>query len=216
MFLTKSLKAAALASVVIAAPIAAKAASYVGEFWDASSSFSTIAEANAFADSNTASGTFVSTAIDYPAGSVGSVSDSTSLEDFLGVDFASYVGTLPTSLSTSVLRVSGTFLPGAGLKTYSVGSDDGFSLMLNGTQISSRSAPRGFGYTAVDYDAGAGPVDFVLTYYENGGFTGVEFNIDGVVVDNSIAAASVPVPAALPLLAAGLGALGLWGRRKSA
>lgn len=215
----RSLTASALAAVIVALPMASDAAGYHGEFWDATSSFASIDAALGFAASNAATGTFLSTAVDYPAGNPGSVGNATSLSSFLGVDFASYVGAIPASLSHSVFRVSGTFLPGAGLKTFTVGSDDGFSLLLNGTEVSRQSAPRSFGYTSVDVDAGPGPVEFVLTYYENGGSTGVEFKIggaNGTVVDSSIEAAHVPLPAALPLLMAAVGALALHGRRRNA
>lgn len=215
----RSLKASALAAVLVALPMASNAAGYHGEFWDAPSSFATIDAATGYAAANTPTGTFLSTVIDYPAGSTGSVGNATSLSSFLGVDFASYIGAIPASLSQSVFRVSGTFLPGAGLKTFTVGSDDGFSLLLNGTEVSRQSSPRSFGYTSVDVDAGSGPIDFVLTYYENGGSTGVEFKIggaNGTIVDSSIQAANVPLPAALPLLMAAVGGLALNGRRRSA
>ena len=71
---------------------AAQAATFSAEFWDASTSFSTVADAIAFAQSHTSTATFASTGIDYPAGS-GSISDATSLAAFLGVDGASLVGT---------------------------------------------------------------------------------------------------------------------------
>ncbi len=220
MFRFTSVTAGAVALALSVAPLASDAAGYHGEFWDASTPFATIDAAMGYAASTAPTGTFLSTFVDYPAGNPGSVGNNTSLANFLGVDFSSYVGAIPSSLSTSVLRVSGTFKPGAGVKTYTVGSDDGFSLMLGGREISRQSTPRSFGYTDVLFDAGSGPIDFVLTYYENGGHTGVEFKIGGrtgTVVDTSLqSVATVPLPAALPLLAAAIGGLVLWRRCKSA
>lgn len=208
----------ATAALLTFLPFSAQAASFVGQFWDSPTGFGTVDQAIAYADNNAVTGTFTSTTIDYPNGSTGSMSDYTSITTFLGVDGLSYSGVVPSNLKTSVIRISGTFVPGAGSKTYSVGSDDGFALTVGGTEISRYSNPRGFRYTNVNHDAGSGPVDFVLTYYENYGYTGLHFKIDGQTVTNAIAAPSstpapVPVPAALPLLAGALGALGIARRR---
>ncbi|WP_193141103.1 PEP-CTERM sorting domain-containing protein [Meridianimarinicoccus sp. MJW13] len=208
-----------VATTLVLSSGASHAASYLGEFWDSTRGFRSVDDAIGFANSTTTTGQFVSTMIDYPNGWIGSISDRRSISDFLGVDAASYTGTKPTSLQTSVVRISGRFQPGSGTKTFSVGSDDGFALSINGTEISRRSSPRGFGYTNVSYDVGSNPVDFVLTYYENYGYTGLHFKIDGKTVTDSIAVAPsntpapVPLPAALPMLALGLGALGVAGRR---
>lgn len=210
----------ATAALLTFLPFSAQAASFVGQFWDSPTGFRNVDQALAFADNNAATGTFTSTTIDYPNGSRGSMSDYTTITNFLGVDGLSYSGAVPSNLTTSVIRISGTFLPGAGTKTFSVGSDDGFALEVGGTEISRYSNPRGFRYTNVSHDAGAGPIDFVLTYYENYGHTGLHFKIDGQTVTDAIAAptnapAPVPVPAALPLLAGALGALGIARRRRN-
>lgn len=215
-------KGAIIAAAMAMLPVAGQAASYIGEFWNSPSGFSTIDAAISFADSNTATGKFVSTTIDYPNGSTRSFSDRNTMAAFLGVDAASFTGTTPSSLETSVFRISGTFMPGEGVKKYSVGSDDGFALEIGGTEIARHSRPRGFGYTNAYFDAGSGPVDFVLTYYENYGNTGLHFKIDHVTVTDAIAyapsnaPAAVPLPAALPLMMAGLGVLGIAGRRRAA
>lgn len=162
-------------------------AGYRGEFWDTGPLHS-IDEALAWIDGHDPTGTFVSTLIDYPNGEADDAPDATDIRSFLGVDGTSYAGTAPQDLSGSVFRISGTIRPGPGLRTYRVWSDDGFALFFDGREVSRNTYERTIGSTDVTRDAGDGTVDFVLVYFENGGVTGVEFTLNGAMIDKRIAA----------------------------
>lgn len=191
-------------------PTVGHAASFDGAFWDADRSFGTIGDVLGYIDGRGPDATFLSTAIDYPnAGE--SITSGTRLSDFLGTtDAATLSGAGNSNLMTSVFRFTGT-LDLVGEQSLSVGSDDGFVLSLNGVNVMQWSTPRAFDHTKGSYTF-AGATTFDLVYYENYGNTGVEFMIGDTVVNSSMSAAAapapVPVPAALPLLGAGIAALG--------
>jgi len=97
----------------------------------------------------------------------------------------------------------------AGPQQFSVGSDDGFRLTIGGVEIAT-AGNRGFATTSATRDLGAGLSAFELIFYENGGSTGVNFSINGALA----APAAIPLPASLPLMLLGLGALGAAMRRR--
>lgn len=200
--------------------VAAQAATTIahGEFWDRASGLSTIADAEATIAGGAPTATFTSTAIDYPNGAAGHIHDNTTLETFLGADGGSLVGTNTTNLTYSVFRFTGWLDLAAGTNTFSVGSDDGFQLKVDGNVLSSYNGNRPFQTTSVDADLGAGLKAFELIYWENSSYTGVEFRINGALAQFAApgATAPVPLPAGLPLLAGGLGLFALAKRRKRA
>jgi hypothetical protein len=59
---------------------------------------------------------------------------------------------------------------------------------------------------------GAGVLTVVFNDASNESYSNEHYGIDNVIVDGTLAA--TPLPAALPLFAGGLGALGFFGRRK--
>jgi hypothetical protein len=181
------------------------AATFAGIFWDADRSFGNIGDVSAYIGGTDVTATFRSTGIDYPNAG-GSITSDTTLADFLGADAATLSGNGDSNLRTSVFQFSGS-LGLTGVQTISVGSDDGFVLKFDGIEVLGFSKPRAFGYTTGSFDLSDVKV-FELTYYENYGNTGVEFLIDGTVVNPSMAPAPVPVPAALPLLGAAIAVLG--------
>ena len=192
-------------------PAAGTAATFTGEFWNASSSFGNINQAITYTQNNAISATFTSSAIDYPNGGTNNTSSNTTLASFLGADAASLVGDGSATITTSVFRFSGFLDLLPGVQQFVVGSDDGYRLNINGSLVSERSAPRGFRNTTVNTIGGEGRATFELFYFENFGRTGVEFFIDGQLA----APAAVPLPASLALLLVGLGGLGLIKRRRT-
>lgn len=208
---------AATAAFVALAPAAVSASTFAGEFYDAPGTFATIDAAIAFVDANDPTATFRSTAIDYPNGPANTVPSTnaggtTTLGDFLGVDAGTIVGDAGANLGGSVFVFTGLLDLSAGTQTFSVGSDDGFSLTIDGDLIAQQVTPRPFGITSADADAGSGLTPFELVYFENAGVTGVEFSIDGVIVTPAV----VPLPAGLPLLLTGLGAFAIARRKRKA
>lgn len=206
--ITHATRAALIACAALLPASVGHAATFDGAFWDADRSFGSIGDALAYIDGRAADATFRSTAIDYPNAG-GSITSNTRLSDFLGAtDGATLSGAADNTLAKSVFRFAGT-VDLAGMQEISVGSDDGFALSLNGVTVLSHSAPRSFQYTKGDFSFG-GKTTFELTYYENYGNTGVEFRIGDAIVGSGMAAATpaaVPLPAALPLLGAGVAAL---------
>ena len=206
----RQLAAAALALGLTT--VSAQAATFFGEFWDASTPVSNIAAADAIIAGGDATATFTTEAIDFPQGSNNTVADATSLTDFLGSAAASLAGPAgvgSTTLEDSVFRFTGMIDLVAGDQDFTVGSDDGFRLSIGGLEIGFDNQ-RSFGNTTTTADAGSGPTSFELIYFERGGVTGVEFFIDGTLASPS----AVPLPAGLQLMVLGLGALGFVARRR--
>lgn len=194
------------------------AATFQGEFWDATTAVGKLEDADAIIAGGPADATFDSTGIDYPQGTDTTTNDSTSLSDFLGTDAGSLLGTDgigDTDLTDSVFRFTGFLDLLAGEQLFSVSSDDGFRLTIGGMVISSAEA-RAFSTTSVNVDAGSGITAFELIYFERSVVTGVNFSIDGVLAAPADMVSTVPLPAGLPLALVALTALGLAARRSKA
>ena len=156
----------------------------------------TIANAGAYIVSHTADATFVSTGVDYAAGSTygsgNSVGDGDSVSTYLGSD-ASSLAALPGSPSgetTSQIlanTLDGTMYVFSGFlavtaaevntsQSFFLGSDDGSELDIQGQQVAINDGDHSFSFT------GANTVEFTqsglyaikLLYYEDGGESGVE------------------------------------------
>ncbi len=188
----------------------------LGEFWDVTGPVGSIAAAEAAIAAGAPDATFRSTAIDYPNGTFDFtapefISSMTTLATFLGVDGPSVVGAADATIEGSVFRFTGFLDLVAGPQTFTVGSDDGYRLRIDGALISEQDAPRGFAPTEVIVDAGQGLTPFELIFYEDFGESSVLFTVDAGLVTG----VAVPLPASLVLLLSGLGALA-WIRRRAA
>lgn len=179
----KNIFASALSVLMFTSEISALAspAVFTGEFWQTPAS-SNVNVAIA-ATGGTPSATFESTHVDYPQGAVNTQSSNNSLSNFLGSDGSSIVGNSSAQVRTSVFKFSGFIELTSGSHTFSVGSDDGFRLYIDGNQIIQHSNPRGFRFTTGSADIGSGVFPFELYFYENHGNTGVEFFIDGALAE---------------------------------
>lgn len=209
MNVLKSLAAALGTALLATTAHAATLVGVKGEYWDAAGSITSISAALTEVDSRGADSFFDVSRIDYPNGSTGSISNSTSLSSFLGTLGNITSGTDFSNLSHSVMRFTGKLRIDVGDTDWSVGSDDGFRLMIDGEQLATHGR-RGFRRTTGSLNRGPGLYAFELVYFEATGKTGVEFAVNSVVLDN---VGEVPVPAAGILMAAGLAGLGLRRRK---
>ncbi|MDG3002761.1 PEP-CTERM sorting domain-containing protein [Paludisphaera mucosa] len=206
-----------------------------GAFYNGGGStyLTSLAMADAIIAAGRPTATFLSTSVDYPRGATTSVTDATTLGEFLGPDAASLSGGGASLLSTSVfhftgyLKITGDLDQVAGNSSidvnFAVASDDGFRLSIGGVEVIRYDGVRSFaasGALASFQVAGLYAVD--LVYYENQGSTGVEFYAGipgspgshapagtlGLVPTSSLSTAiSTPEPPSLVLM--GFGALGL-------
>ncbi|MEM8693708.1 MAG: VPLPA-CTERM sorting domain-containing protein [Pseudomonadota bacterium] len=205
-------KTFAIAAAMFAFAGGASASTIDATFWDASRGFGTIDQAISYAETNEATATFTSTAVDYPNAGKVVRSGLTTISDFIGADVSSLVGDGSATLGESVFRFSGRLALAPGTYNISVGSDDGFRLFFGGTNVAEQVRPRAFRLTNRTVEV-TGNTDFVLYYYENYGRTGVEFRVDNDIVDTADLV-PVPLPAGLPMLLAGLLGLGYVARRR--
>ena len=171
------------------------------------------ASASSYLASNpTPSGTFTATAINY------SGNDLSSISSFLGSDGASFSGT-NGDMADGVLVLKGWIDIGAGSTTLSVNHDDGFRMILDGTNVAQTGC---CGWTDVTVDfATAGWHSFELDYNNAmyGGYSGgatLAFSENGQpVTASSLSTVSVvPEPSNQALLLAGIGLIGIAARRR--
>ncbi|MEM9839165.1 MAG: hypothetical protein AAF830_08420 [Pseudomonadota bacterium] len=184
--------ASAFAAALFAASSASAATVLVNvsaSVYDSSSQMNTVDDWIAFANANPAVATFDVSSLNYPANS-NTIKSNKMISEMIGGD-ASTLSGLDIKLETTVWVFEGMIDLAGGTQTFSVGSDDGFALFIDGVEVSRRTAPRGFDWTDVTGDFGTGLKTFKLVYYENQGNTGVALKIDGVVADNIM---SVPAP----------------------
>ena len=158
----------------------------------------TIANANAYIAGNGADATFLSTGINYPAGSVygsgDALSDSTPVSTYLGSDATSLTALAGSPSGETTAQVlanplDGTMYVFTGYlaitsaqvnteQTFFLGSDDGSELSIQGQQVVANDGDHSFGFTS-----GGNTAEFTqpglyairFLYYEDGGVTGVEF-----------------------------------------
>lgn len=155
-----------------------------GEFWKASRGLNNIdtAIAETVGSGMTPTATFQSTGVDYPKGPATTHSGKTRLIEALGVDAPSIAGAGEQDLRRSLFRFTGFVDVTPGPHTFTVGSDQGMRLLINGDLIVEDLRQNGYGETSITADIGFGHLPFELYYYENNGDTGIEFKIDGQIV----------------------------------
>lgn len=188
--------------------------------WHRDSSFgslNTIGDALNAINGRTADATFGVIDIDYPEGSINTVSTAnTPLADFLGSNAyglraragMSLSDSLYSQLTNSVFVFSGTLQVDSSNDidnsdpeidvTFRVGSDDGFQLRI-GTEVIGSTNVRSFQTTDVNHSfAAAGQYDFELIYFERSGNTGVELTwLSGSNSGfESLSVTSIPEPSA--------------------
>ena len=210
--------ALAVAAALIAGPAAAATTGLSALFYNApANTIANTAQAKAQAV-GAPTATFTATKLQYgvaPGFPIGTLSD------FLGANATDLSGAGTDSFQESVLVFSGLISLDAGVNNFSVTSDDGFELKIDGTVVSSfdglrgpNSAPSTGSFNALT----AGHYAFDLLYYEgNVTQARLEVALNGKIIDDTVTKPNViPVPAALPLLASAFGLFGLIARRRAA
>lgn len=215
--MNRFLKTIAASACVAAFCASTASAAIIGAFYDtgglqgggAPLTDSMTATENFLATNPTPDATFTSTGIDYGVGPVFLLSD---LDTFLGSDASSLSAPVgATSFLGTVLTFSGSVLLNAGINTFDIFSDDGFSLKIGGVEIGRFEGLRAPGSSVVNYDAGAGGLaSFELIYFEGSlSQAALTATLNGDVITGV-----VPLPAGMTLMLGGIAAFGALRARK--
>jgi len=155
----------------------------------------------------TVDATFQSTGINYGGPAPFVFSD---LGTFLGADSASLSSNATTSFLGSIITLTGNISVAAGANVFDIFSDDGFSLLINNTEIGRFEGLRAPSSSIVNFNGGTGGVvGFELRHFEGSLTQGaLVAKLNGNIIT------AVPAPATLPLMAGGLVLLGGMGMRR--
>jgi len=208
--------------------------------FSSSSNIGSLANANILESSSGGpTATFTTTEICFPDCAGTSISDSSTMTQFLNGHTSSFSytsATQPTSIDHSAITLTGYIsITSAGTYNFNLGSDDGSSLSIGGTSVINNDTDHSY-----QVDSGsatftqAGLYAISLQYFEDSGSTGLELyasdNSGNCVIGRSANCASgstttglfysslpsstpAPEPASILIFGAGLGGLALVRRR---
>jgi hypothetical protein len=124
-----------------------------------------------------------------------------------GASVLTGAGQLGNTLDNTIFDFTGTVSVTTG-ETFTVGHDDGLTLIIGGSTVISAPGPTSFTPTTGTYTGPSGNFAFQIVYGECCGSPG-DLEISGLAL-----VSTTPLPAALPLFAGGLGLLGMFARRR--
>jgi len=183
--------------------------------------------------------TFTTTEVCFPDCAGTSISDSSTMTQFLNghaSNFSYTSSTHPTSIDHSAIVLNGYIaITQTGAYNFNLGSDDGSQLTIGGQQVINNDSDHGFSFAGGSATfTQAGLYAISISYFEDGGSTGLDFfakDPNGTCVIglasncasgsaatgllySSLPSTPAPEPAALTTFMGGLAAWG-WARRRN-
>lgn len=163
----------------------------LGSIFASGAGIGNLAQAEAVVAAALAPGaTFTSQALDYPQGALNS--QASTVGNFLGADSASIsnAAMLGQPAQQMVFVFDGFLQVDVdGVYNFSVGSDDGFDLQIDGASVLQFPNIRGFGITSGNVPLTAGTHSIRFLYWENAGSEGMEVVSSltgGGILDNTV------------------------------
>jgi hypothetical protein len=182
-----------------------------GAYYSVDSIPNDLADAASLIAGKTPDATFIANTICFPADCSGPTSDHIPLNTFLAGSASSISDNAVSDLTNHVLTLSG-FLSIADTGTYSFSllSDDGSSLMVDGNTIISNDGPQSFGGGSADYALTAGLHTIRILQFEGVNNTGLAVSMNGTPLGGDFirTTGAVPEPAMWVMMISGFGLVG--------
>ncbi|WP_062270382.1 tandem-95 repeat protein [Endozoicomonas arenosclerae] len=146
-----------------------------------SGDFNSLSEVLTFMDDETADATFMAHILAFDDG------NPDTLSNFIGNNGSDLSGLGSEPFETMALRFTGQIKLDAGTHNFTVRSDDGFSLKINGQVVTEFDRDRGPGNSSGSFSANSdGLYDIEIVYWENRGGAVLEVSKDGQILDSSL------------------------------
>ena len=227
----KTLFAGAALALLIAAPVGAQAASgLTGAYYalppqpsgvGAAGGPGSVATALSEISGVTPTASFTATSVCFPSCGNTLGDGGSTVADFLGGNATGITSNTVSDLSNHVVVLTGFLnVVTSGMQTFSLASDDGSELIINGQVVSLDDGDHGFGgpgSVSVNLTKGFDSIEIVQ--FEDGGVTGLTVMENGAALGgNEVVTTAVPEPATWAMMLAGFGGLGaaMRARRRSA
>jgi hypothetical protein len=168
--------------------------------------------------SRTPTATFTATTVCFPSCANGvNYDDSGTLAGFLGAN-ATGLSNNVSGVSSHAIKLTGYFKVAAdGYSAFSLGSDDGSQLFIDGNLVVNNDFPHGVQYASNGaYFLGAGLHQITIYQFEGGGQTALQAFMNGSAIGADAFSTSAPEPGSWALMLGGFGAIGLALRRRPA
>jgi hypothetical protein len=209
-FDTKSvLTFAALAALGLAAHPAMAQGSLNGTYYQApGGTTSSVAQAQAYMNTNGASGYFTSTESTLATGYTGQ--DDTLITSFLGTDGVSFTGT-PGNLSDGIISLNGDVIVSTpGTYSFSTTSDDGSAMFIDGTEVVNNDGNHLSQTVTNTATLSTGQHSVNIVYYDHGFLPTFDGQANFGATFGGLTTSPVPEPSSVAAFAlTGLGAAGL-------